>query len=58
MGYKENKRAYTLKYQKENYVTFTFHLNSKYDGELINYLRSIPNKSGYIKELIVKDIKK
>ena len=56
MGYKENKRKYVLKYQKEIYHTIAFHLRKKEDSDIINALSKLPNKSQYIKELIRKDL--
>ena len=56
MGYKENKRRYVLKYQKENYVSVVFHLRRNGDEDILSALEKLPNKSSYIKALIRKDI--
>ena len=56
MGYKENKRKYVLKYQKETYDTIAFHLRKKEDADIIQALAKLPNRSSYIKELIRRDL--
>lgn len=56
MGYLERKRKYVLQYQKENYVGLVLHFNRKYDGELIEALNKMPNKSEYVRNLIKKDL--
>lgn len=57
MGYKENKRKYTLAYQKANYVSVVFHLRKDTDQDILTKLDNVPNKSDYIRELIRKDSK-
>ncbi len=56
MGYKENKRRYVLQYQKENYASVVFHLRKDSDLAIIAKLNEQPNKSSYIRDLILKDI--
>ena len=56
MGWAENKRKYVLDYQKNNYVGLALHFNKKYDGEIIEALNRIPNKSEYVKNLIRTDL--
>lgn len=57
MGWKENKRNYALKYQKDFYATVVVHFNRKYDQDIIDHLNSQPNKNQYIKELVKQDMK-
>ena len=40
------------KYNKENVKQYSIKLNKNTDGDLINFLDSIPNKQGFIKECI------
>lgn len=44
------------RWDKENTTVVTMKLNNKQDAEIINKLNSVPNKQGYIKELIRADI--
>ena len=53
-----NKRKYSLEYQKNNYNTVVLHFNRKYEGEIIEWLESTPNKTEFIKQLIEQDMKK
>ena len=53
-----NKRKYSLGYQKENYATLVLHFNRKYESDVIEALDKLPNKTKYIKELILKDLGK
>ena len=55
-GYKKRKREYSLKYQKDYYATVVLHFNRKHEGEIIDALNKLPNKTEYIKKLIRKDL--
>lgn len=46
------------RYDDKNTVQVHFKLNKKTDADILNKLDSVPNKQGYIKELIREDIKK
>ena len=50
-----HKRA-SMKYDKENMRQIKFNLSLKYDQDVIAMLDSVPNKQGYIKDLIRADI--
>ena len=50
-----HKRA-SMKYDKENMRQIKFNLSLKYDLDIIARLDAVPNKQGYIKELIRADI--
>ena len=50
-----HKRA-SMKYDKENMRQIKFNLSLKYDLDVIARLDAVPNKQGYIKELIRADI--
>ena len=45
------------KYKKENTKQITLQLNLKTDADILNKLASVPNKQGYIKESIRKNMK-
>ena len=47
----------TVKYQKANVKMINLHLNVKTDADILAYLETLDNKTGYIKELIRKDMK-
>ena len=45
-----------LKYDKEHTVQFKLKYNKKSDADIIDFLKSLPNKQGYIRNLIRNDI--
>lgn len=51
------KRA-NAKYDKSNTKMMSFKFNLQTDADILDRLASVPNKQGYIKELIRKDMKK
>lgn len=51
------KRA-VMKYNAENTTRVNLSLNNKTDADIIAYLATLPNKQGYIKELIRADMTK
>ena len=46
------------KYDRENTTQFRLKLNNKTDMDIISRLESMPNKQGYIKQLIRADLEK
>ncbi len=56
--WKVNKRNYINKYNKENMKDMILHLSKKNDADIIQYLDIVPNKNGYIKQLIREDMKR
>ncbi len=54
---KPNVKA-SIKYDKENTIQVRIKLNKKTDADIIEALEAVPNKNGYLKDLIRKDIKK
>ena len=52
------QRKANLKYSKKNRINKSLTLNKKYDMDIIQWLDSMDNSTGYLKELIRKDIKK
>lgn len=55
---KARKQAYVVKYQKATYTNISFKVRTKEDSDIIAHLKSVPNKSEYIKSLIKADMKK
>lgn len=53
----KNQVKYIQEYNKENYEIIRVALSRKYDAPLIEKINQQPSKSGYIKELIQKDLK-
>ena len=52
-----SKSQNSIKYDKENTKRVYIKLNKNTDSEILSYFDSNPNKQGYIKELIRKDMK-
>ena len=46
------------KWDKENTTVVTMKLNNNKDADIIEKLKSVPNRQGYIKQLIRGDIAK
>lgn len=44
------------KYNREQTISIAIRLNKKTDADIIDKLKSVDNKAGYIKALIRKDI--
>lgn len=55
---KRTGNASTKKYQKENTKQIGLVLNLNTDADILQRLAEVPNKQGYIKELIRTDIAK
>lgn len=47
----------SIKYDRENTKRVYIKLNKNTDSDILSYLDSKPNKQGYIKELIRKEMK-
>lgn len=47
---------YHTEWCREHTTQFKLRLNNNTDADIINWLKEIPNKQGYIKELIRADI--
>ena len=58
MSTKEAQARASAKYDKENTKQIILKLNLKTDAEILQKLESVPNRQGYIKELIRQDMKK
>lgn len=54
----EAQKKASKKYSRNNTKRFAIELNLKNDFEIIKKLEEVPNKQGYIKELIRKDLEK
>ena len=50
------KRA-ALKYRATHTVKITIELNKSTDADILEKLESVPNKAGYVKQLIQHDLK-
>lgn len=57
MSTNAQKKA-SQKYSRNNTKRYAIELNLKTDSDVIKILDSVPNKQGYIKELIKKEIYK
>lgn len=54
----EAQRKASAKYDAANTVQFKIKLNKNNDGDMIDYLKSLDNRQGHIKNLIREDMKK
>jgi hypothetical protein len=54
----ENKIKRNSEYNKQNMKQVKIAFNIKTEAEILQHLEQIPNKSGYIKQLIIEDIAK
>ena len=52
-----NQSKNSIKYDRETTKRVYIKLNKNTDKDILDYLDSIQNKQGYIKELIRKDMK-
>lgn len=52
-----DQAAYISQYHKEHHVRVGIILNKERDADVIEHLGTKPSKSGYIKQLIRKDMK-
>lgn len=52
------KIIYIDRYNKENYVQLPLSLRKEDDKFIINYLKTKPSRNGYIKQLIIEDMKR
>lgn len=52
-----NYRA-SQKYKREKCRKITLELNKRIDADILGWLDSLPNKTGYIKDLIRADMEK
>ena len=54
---KKKQIKHIQEYNKENYVTLRVPISRKYENDIIEHLNKQVSKSGYVKELIKKDLK-
>lgn len=45
-----------LKYERANCTKVGLKFNNKTDAEVVNKLKSVPNKTDYIRQLVLNDI--
>nr|DAT55025.1 MAG TPA: hypothetical protein [Caudoviricetes sp.] len=55
---KFNKNKYDQKFHKENYKRYGILFRLGMDDSIIKKLESVPNKTDYIRQLILADIEK
>ena len=55
---KQSVSAATNKYQKKSMTAFSFRFHNDNDREVIEKLKSVEDKTDYIRQLILEDIKK
>lgn len=52
----EAQKKATIKYDTVNTKQIKLKLNTKTDADILEKLESVPNKQGYFKELVRRDI--
>ena len=52
------QKAYQVEYHKNNTTRIRFQLNNVYDADIIEFMNLLPNKNGYLKDLVREDMKK
>ena len=55
-GYK-NKLKYIKEYNKKNFKTISFCLHKTDDADIIEWIKKIPNKSQWLREIVKKEMK-
>ena len=58
MAVSEAQKRANAKYDKSNTKMMSLKFNLQTDADILDRLAKVPNKQGYIKELIRKDMKK
>ncbi len=53
-----NKTKYSAEYNKHNLKRYEMKVNKKLEIELYDFMEKIPNKSEYLKQLVLLDMKK
>lgn len=56
--YNQKKRAYNMQYNKDKLTQIKFNLHNEHDADILERLRTVQNKQGYIKGLIRDDIRR
>jgi len=51
-----NRSAYKNEYQRKTATKFNFIFRNDKDTEVIEKIKSVPNKSDYIRQLVLRDI--
>lgn len=58
MNVRESDYRASQKYQREKCRKITVQMNKRLDEDILEWLDSLPNKAGYIKDLIRADMDK
>ena len=53
-----NRTVYKNDYQKKTATKFSIIFRNEKDSEVIEKMKSVPNKSNYIRQLVLADIEK
>ena len=56
--YKKRKQEYIVEYQRKFYTTISFKLRTVEDKEVLEHLKTVQNKSEYLKRLIQDDMRR
>ena len=54
----QNKVKYINEYNKQNIKRYELKVNKKLEADLFEYMEKIPNKSEYLKTLVLNDMNK
>lgn len=51
-------KAYMTEYSKTHTTRIAFQLSNEYDADILEFMKTVPNKNAYLKELVRTDMKK
>ena len=51
-------KAYMTEYSKTHTTRIAFQLSNEYDADILEYMKTVPNKNAYLKDLVRADMKK
>lgn len=51
-------KAYMTEYSKTHTTRIAFQLSNEYDADILEFMKTVPNKNGYLKDLVREDMKK
>lgn len=52
----KNKAKYNAEYNKQNIKRYELKVNKKLEADLFDYMERVPNKSEYLKTLVLNDM--
>lgn len=50
-------KAYMTEYSKTHTTRIAFQLSNDYDADILEFMKTVPNKNAYLKDLVRQDMK-